>query len=144
MGWSYGYDDQWQRDVGYGVPAICDYPPCSAKIDRGLSYVCGSRPYGGEHGCGLYFCPRHLLSPEIRWDPEEGSSFCPRCTMAIGQITDSEWNNDFDFSVTPYYPSEDTLEWIEWKLTDDSWESWRIRNPDEVSASREILSSLVL
>ena len=30
MGWSIGYDEKWQRDIGYGVPAICDYPGCTA------------------------------------------------------------------------------------------------------------------
>ena len=24
MGWQVGYDSKWQRDIGYGVPAICD------------------------------------------------------------------------------------------------------------------------
>lgn len=28
MGWSVGYDDNWKRDIGYGVPALCDYPDC--------------------------------------------------------------------------------------------------------------------
>src|SRR4051812_7048849 len=26
MGWSIGYDSNWQRDIGYGVPAFCDHP----------------------------------------------------------------------------------------------------------------------
>ena len=47
MGWSLGYDRNWKRDVGYGVPAICDDPECTEEIDRGLSYVCGGEPYGG-------------------------------------------------------------------------------------------------
>lgn len=60
MGWSIGYDEKWQRDVGYGVPAYCDHPGCAAVIDRGLAYVCcDGEPYGGEHGCGLFFCPEH-------------------------------------------------------------------------------------
>ncbi|HEV7521417.1 MAG TPA: hypothetical protein VGP89_09990, partial [Candidatus Angelobacter sp.] len=60
MGWSLGFDSNWQRDIGYGVPAYCDHPKCNKKIDRGLSYVCGGEPYGGELGCGLYFCSEHL------------------------------------------------------------------------------------
>lgn len=59
MGWSRGYDETWHRDVGYSVPAFCDAPGCSEVIDRGLSYVCGSEPFGGEQGCGLYFCEAH-------------------------------------------------------------------------------------
>jgi hypothetical protein len=60
MGWSIGYDDNWQRDIGYGVPAYCDHPGCGEVIDRGLSYVCcDQEPYGGDKGCGLFFCSRH-------------------------------------------------------------------------------------
>ncbi len=55
MGWSLGHDNRWGkfgRDIGYGVPAICDHPGCNAEIDRGLSYVCGNhaRSYRGLDG----------------------------------------------------------------------------------------------
>lgn len=56
MGWAIGYDAQWQRDIGYGVTAYCDHPRCNKTIDRGLSYVCGGEPYGGERGCGITRC----------------------------------------------------------------------------------------
>lgn len=60
MGWSIGYDEKWKRDIGYGVPAYCDHPGCEEVIDRGLAYVCcDAEPYGGEHGCGLFFCLQH-------------------------------------------------------------------------------------
>ena len=77
MGWSKGYDNNWKREIGYGVEAVCDHPKCNKKIDRGLSYVCGGQPYGGEHGCGLYFCSEHLSYRDVR-----GVGFvqnCPRC-----------------------------------------------------------------
>lgn len=48
----------------------CDHPACFAVIDRGLAYVCGGQPYGGEWGCGLYFCLEHLAGPH---------SLCERC-----------------------------------------------------------------
>ena len=35
MGWSLGYDGRWKRDIGYGVPAVCDFPGCNEEIDRG-------------------------------------------------------------------------------------------------------------
>lgn len=71
MGWSIGFDNRWNRDIGYGVPAFCDYPGCSEEIDRGLSFVCGGEPYGGERGCGLYFCSEHLRA--------RGQQLCTRC-----------------------------------------------------------------
>lgn len=74
MGWSLGYDVNWKRDIGYGVPAFCDHPKCNKEIDRGLSYVCGGEPYGGEYGCGLYFCSEHLT-----WMNGNNPQACPRC-----------------------------------------------------------------
>jgi hypothetical protein len=69
MGWSIGFDSNWKRDIGYGVPAICDHPVCSIKIDRGLAYVCGTYPFGGENGCGLFFCYKH----------RDAEGLCERC-----------------------------------------------------------------
>lgn len=108
MGWSIGFDSNWQRDVGYGVPAICDHPDCSKEIDRGLAYVCGGEPYGGEKGCGLYFCSAHLayktngrtiISPQL----------CDRCVAG----------------ENPFTPKPDSPEWVNFKMTDPSWAEWR-------------------
>lgn len=112
MGWSVGFDSNWNRDIGYGVPAYCDYPGCTKEIDRGLSYVCGGEPYGGEKGCGLYFCEDHLYFHEFR--DREAKQVCHRChTYKL-----------------PYKPKPDHPEWIRWKLTDASWEQWRKENPE--------------
>lgn len=108
MGWAVGYDYSWKRDVGYGVPAECDKPDCNLKIDRGLSFVCGSDPMGGDFGCGLYFCPGHLSLRK-----PHGSSkviaLCPRCMRY----------------KLPYEPKPDLQEWTDWKMTDESWAEWR-------------------
>ena len=55
MSWTVGYDENWKRDIGYGVPSICDHPGCTARIDRGLSYVCGGEPYGASMGAVFSF-----------------------------------------------------------------------------------------
>ena len=107
MGWSIGYDGMWQRDIGYGVPAYCDHPDCDEEIDRGLSYVCGGEPYGGAHGCGLYFCSRHR--PGNR-------ETCERCSR----------------DEAPFMPKAEHPTWITHKLTDESWAVWRDENPAEV------------
>lgn len=105
MSWAVGFDKHWQRDIGYGVPAWCDHPGCYEEIDRGLAYVCGGDPYGGEHGCGLYFCYKHLYFSEHLC-----SNLCERC---------------FDKKRRPFRPSADKDEWIEHKMTDPSWAEWR-------------------
>ncbi len=99
MGWSIGYDSHWERDVGYGVPAMCDYPSCDAEIDRGLAYVCGYEPHGGDRGCGLFFCGEHLGV----------DSLCDRCVKGL----------------EPFEPTLDTLQWTTHKATHPSWEAWR-------------------
>jgi len=113
MGWSIGYDEKWQRDIGYGVPATCDHPGCTETIDRGLSYVCGGEPHGGDRGCGLYFCSTHMY-----WgDKDDDPQMCRQCCDG----------------KEPFEPKPDTKEWISWKLVEESWEKWRQENPKEVS-----------
>lgn len=115
MGWSIGYDDKWKRDIGYGVPAYCDHPGCAEEIDRGLSYVCGSEPYGGEFGCGLYFCEKHR---KMAGDRRENKQLCTRC-----------YHGRDSYEAKPDHP-----DWIKWKLTDASWKDWRDKNPEQVAA----------
>lgn len=124
MGWSLGRDHNWQRDIGYGVPAYCDHPECNEKIDRGLSYVCGGEPYGGEFGCGLFFCSEHQLMSE---NEEQRCGFvCERCSE----------------EKLPFESKEDHPEWIEWKLKDGSWEQWRKENPELVEEMKEKLKKI--
>ena len=99
MGWEIGFDERWDRDVGYGVPAWCDHPDCKAEIDRGLAYVCGAEPYGGDRGCGLYFCEKH----------RSYRGLCARCMR----------NRD------PFEPKPEHPRWIQHRETDPSWAEWR-------------------
>jgi len=113
MGWAVGVGKDG-RDIGYGVPALCDHPDCDRKIDRGLSYVCGMINTDGEdRGCGLHFCPDHL-----RYSPKFGQ-LCWRC-----------WPK----SRAPFTRKPDVREWVEHKLTDESWAAWRAENPDQVAS----------
>ena len=77
MGWSTGYDNNWKRYIGYSIPAYCDHPKCDTEIDRGISYVCGGEPYGGDRGCGLYFCSKHLWHHVFK--DGECRQLCRRC-----------------------------------------------------------------
>jgi hypothetical protein len=115
MSWALGYDSNWKRDIGYGVPATCDHPGCGAEIDRGLSYVCGGQPYGGFRGCGLYFCEAHQMGRYQR---------CLRCTR---------------YRKNKYAPTPDVAEWINHKLTHEGWACWRAENPREVECLKSQL-----
>jgi hypothetical protein len=118
MGWSIGYDTDWDRDIGYGVPAICDHPKCKKEIDRGLGYVCGGQPYGGEKGCGLYFCGEHLSGyPQL----------CERCRK-----------HKELFKAKP-----DLIRWVEFKLTDESWKNWRTKHKKKVQSMKRRLRTRV-
>ena len=117
MGWSIGFDEKWQRDIGYGVPAQCDHPGCLTEIHRGLEYVCGSEPRGGDNGCGLYFCGEHRFA--IIYNYKALGVPCYACTRC------------FDLKE-PFEPSVDIELWRDWKKTDASWAEWREENPDKV------------
>ena len=116
MSWSLGYDTTWQRDIGYGVPSICDHPDCSKVIDRGLGYVCGNAPYGGDRGCGLYFCGKHLVDCDQR---------CERCSGG----------------KSPFKAKPDVRRWMRHKLNDPSWQRWRDEHPEAVDALRKELAA---
>ncbi len=59
----YAVYDTARGPAGYGVEDTCHQDGCSAAIDRGLGYLCGSKPgHGDEHGCGWWFCADHLYS----------------------------------------------------------------------------------
>lgn len=60
MGWAGPFQLADGRMGGYAVEATCDFPGCEAKINRGLSYVCGDMHDGDEHSCGRYFCGDHM------------------------------------------------------------------------------------
>lgn len=117
MGWAVGYLDG--RDIGYGVPAWCDHPDCTEKIDRGLGYACGGGL--GDDGCGLFFCPDH-----------GGGSLCERCE-AFHASGAEDYMNPFD-------PKPDHPEWLTHKLTDPSWQRWRDDNPQKVTLLRASLT----
>ena len=97
MGWSVGFDSGWNRDIGYGVPATCDHPGCGEEIDRGLGYVCGGEPYGGDTGCGLYFCDKHLWCSN-KIDSTGAKRFAQHCRRCISR-------------KPPYTPTPDTDAW---------------------------------
>lgn len=134
MGWSIGYSDKWQREIGYLVPAYCDQPGCRVKIDRGVEQACGGVPDFKEHGCGLYFCSRHLHSsytPDGMDDllDDSGELYPQRCRRCI---------NGRD----PFPPSDEHPEWMRWKLQDDSWSQWRTDNPTDVAHYTQILTGV--
>lgn len=112
MGWSIGWDSSWQRDIGYAVPAYCDHPHCKKEIHRGLSYVCcGQEPYGGDDGCGLYFCETHRIGAGGR---------CVRCMDGR----------------PPFKPKPEHPRWLHHKQTDPSWDKWRREQKEKLNAAK--------
>ena len=127
MGWAIG--ERGGRDIGYGVPATCDYPTCKKKIDRGLSYCCGD--FSSDDGCGLYFCDKHLGYAEDRnGGPHQ---FCDRCLYNLEQ------GDDWEKFKPTFEPKPDRPIWIRWKLKHHSWEQWRKENPKEVKKLQDSL-----
>lgn len=118
MSWAVGTNKEG-RDVGYGVPCKCDVPNCDADIDRGLAYVCGGMHDGGENGCGRYMCAAHL-----HYGPGPIQALCTPCLKG----------------AKPYPPKPDVREWIEHKLTHESWQRWRDGHPEDVEKMRAAIA----
>jgi hypothetical protein len=112
VSWAIGYDSHWERDIGYGVPAFCDHPDCVNEIDRGLAYVCGGEPYGGDRGCGLYFCGNHLSADATY------KQVCNRCLRHRPAYK----------RIAAEHPR-----WLYHKLTDESWQAWRDEHTNDVT-----------
>jgi len=129
MGWAIGYVNG--RDVGYGVPATCEYPTCKAIIDRGLSHACGGFP-DSEYGCGLFFCSKHMQGYEDEYG--EYHQACDVCTYN-GELGGDRWK---EFKNT-YDPKPDRNVWIRHKLNHSSWKQWREENQAECDRIREQL-----
>jgi hypothetical protein len=121
MGWEVGFDKKQNRWVGYGVPCICEHPGCTKEIDRGLSYVCGGEPFGGDVGCGQYFCEDHLYIAHKKGD----SILCQRCVEG----------------KKPFPRKFEIRSWVEWILNDSSWEQWREENPTEVTRYKMMIET---
>ena len=117
MYWAIGYDEKWKRDIGYDVAGTCDYPGCEKIINRGIDHVCGGEPYGGDIGCGLYFCAEHL-EMKIMDGEAEPSPVCAQC--AAGK--------------KPFEPTPDVAEWLDHKNTSIYWAGWRTYHENKDSS----------
>lgn len=94
MGWAYGKNLEG-RDIGYGVEATCDHPGCEAKIDRGLSYLCGGPKWESGEGCGKYFCDDHLgYHFRANDDDEDGEEMSCQLCEECGE----EWEDGGEVS----------------------------------------------
>ena len=116
-----------QRWGGYGVPTTCEHPKCKEEIDRGISFACGGEPFS-EYGCDRYFCSEHRKSKG--WDSENGRWCRHRndCDCEFVEVCARCGTNKPPFKYKPEHPT-----WIKHILEDESWETWRKENPEEVN-----------
>ncbi len=93
------------QEIGDSVPAKCDLDGCEVDIDRGLAYVCGGDPYGGEHGCGEFFCLPHLAWYSY-WTEEGQDEEClsPQMCATCG----ADWEKR-GLTEEEYYELQDAL-----------------------------------
>lgn len=134
MGWAVGHMNH--RDIGYGVPSLCDHPDCDKKIDRGLAYCCGDEPWG-DIGCHLYFCEDHRFFGvfDSEGNPIDQDAEEEKAAEAGEEFDDSglayvEVCDRCLAGLPCYQPKEDILEWVWWKLNAPSWATWRSEEPE--------------
>jgi hypothetical protein len=90
MGWANcGYDSKG-RSIGYIFEAICDYPECNEKIDRGLAYACGGMHGEHDYYCEKYFCSEHLRYGELPNDECTEYPICEECRKALEEALKAE------------------------------------------------------
>ena len=82
MGYAVYWDSTHNRWSGYGVPAYCDAPDCTTKIDHGLAWKCDDHTGWGlneqsgdeyeviEVGCELTLCEAHRYGAHDNWQPK--------------------------------------------------------------------------
>lgn len=99
MGWSDCGTDSTGRPIGYAHAATCDHPGCGAKIDRGLSYVCGEMHGSDEYSCDKYFCEDHKAN--YVGDEHTNTSVCDQCAKALIGSGDWEENEDGEIVRKP-------------------------------------------
>lgn len=91
MGWA-SYDTKL-GPAGYAHADVCHFDDCDEEIDRGLSFLCGSRPGDetAEFGCGRWFCAKHLFYPprDTGIDPFV-QGLCGRCLTEFESEDDDE------------------------------------------------------
>lgn len=77
--------------AGYAVDDVCFEDGCSAEIDRGLSFLCGTAPgRADENGCGHWFCDAHLCVP-----PEGINGYlCNGCILKYDGVDSEDEEND--------------------------------------------------
>lgn len=103
MTWAIGWDSNYQRWKGYGVPCVCEHPGCSVEIHRGLAHVCA--------GCSMYFCDAH-----------GADCYCKRCEETL---LDDDLEPIKDAQIDPYPCKPELEKWLQHLETDASWEEWR-------------------
>lgn len=102
-------NDKDGRPVGYAVQAGCDYPGCTAKIHRGLSYVCGGEHGGGEEGCGKYFCSAHLVVDDVK-----KHALCLRCfSVVAGERLNRDYRDHIPATLAAPEKSDPTPEVVD-------------------------------
>lgn len=119
------------RWAGYGVPALCDWITCSEEIDRGMGYRCE------QHGRYALMIDGEEISYDA-WDdnPEADEEWVESEGCEMHFCSDHlEDTDNHDEEHTIFKP--DTPEWENHILTDESWETWRVENPEKVTEMKE-------
>lgn len=87
MGWGYcGVNTDTGEEMGYTVPGVCAEGGCTAEINHGLAYLCGSMHQDGE-SCNRYFCGRHLF---LGYRTPDGYAWRQLCRACAAEAPDED------------------------------------------------------
>lgn len=111
MGYGVYWVSERNRWEGYMVPGPCDWPTCEAEIDHGLGTRCEDHDYG-----------------YINDEGEEEQIMDGGCELTF--CGDHLYEVELHAGIKP---KPDSLEWIGWVLTDESWAYWRSTHRKKVA-----------
>lgn len=132
------HNNNVSRWAGYGVPAYCDHPGCTALINRGMGYACCNDP-SHTQSCGGFYCSDHQ-DQYVMVDELEDMTDQQLETLGIDRsATDSDGDGIVKCTHGPLDGSKEHPDWLNHILTDQSWEEWRKENPDQVGTYQAIL-----
>lgn len=138
MGYSIGFSKELNRYIGYGVIAVCDHSECQTVIDRGMGCACcDGLPHHGN--CLGYFCAEHIEN-YLYFDELEdlGEDELSALGLEADDLPEEEDNPVYKCKHT-IAEGKESIDWLNFILTDDTWAKWREVNPTYIAHYKELL-----
>lgn len=128
------------RLSGYGVPAYCDYPGCSEKIDRGMGYACCGAIHHSD-SCGGFYCANHstpIMSENELEDLDEEEKETVLASYGLTEAPLFDENGIAYLCSHPPIEFKEHPDWIKHISKDKSWSKFRKEEHENFNALKAL------